>query len=446
VSFTTVVRHCDEDAQPVLCIVPCIKYVLTFSRSFCHRCDSQVALAVVKIKPSTGLLLRSSILPQALNLAASPLLQDLALDSLLELFEAMIIADIVSVQEMRAAALDRLPKGNDALASKSAIVNLAKCIAVTTCAAAESVRTETVSTLIQSLEGMDSNILLLQLSLLTSGEIGQRLDLNQLSGSVAVQLRTLYIRYLDDSNEEIRTAAAYALGRAAVGSKEVFLPPIIEAFESSSQKKQYLLLSSLQEVVKCHQKNHQDLSTSVSVIVPHLVQHFSAKEEGVRKMVADCIGSLCCLQPKEILPLLETLTVAHAGKHVKADADSDVASEDSLICWTIATSVKNAVSNKVPVLEMQPAMPTFLTLLQEEDLSAKLAALIMVYATVHHMPELLTTLMKDRILPSLQEVSSVWFKYFHFRISFVSSLIYFFVYTLFDAAITGCPIKPEENC
>ena len=97
-SFTTVVRHCDEDAQPVLCIVPCIKYVLTFSRSFCHRCDSQVALAVVKIKPSTGLLLRSSILPQALNLAASPLLQDLALDSLLELFEAMIIADIVSVQ------------------------------------------------------------------------------------------------------------------------------------------------------------------------------------------------------------------------------------------------------------------------------------------------------------------------------------------------------------
>lgn len=371
--------------------------------------------------PSMGSLFRSYVLPQALMLAASPLLQDLALDSLLELFEAMAIADVVSVQEIRSAALEKLPKGSDSLASKSTLINLAKCIAITTCAADENVQAETVNALIQSL-GNDSNNLLLQLNLLTSGEIGQRRDLKLLGGSEATQLRMLFIRYLDDSNEEVRTAAAYALGHAAVGSKEVFLPPIVEAFESSSQKKQYLLLSSLQEVVKCHQKNRQDLATSVSVIVPYLLQHFSAKEEGVRKMVADCIGSLCCFQPLEILPLLEQLTVAHAGKHVTAsETDGDNVNEDSLICWTIATSIKNAVSNKVQASEILPVMPTFLRLLKEENLSAKLASLIMVYATVHHMPELLTYHMKDLVLPSLQEVSKD-FIYICFRANFFTTI------------------------
>jgi cullin-associated NEDD8-dissociated protein 1 len=385
--------------------------------------NSQVALAAVKKMPSIGSLLRSFVLPQALVLAASPLLQDLTLDSLLELFEAMVIAGVISVQDMRSAALDKLPKGNENLASKSTVINLAKCIAITTCAAGENVQTETVRALIQSL-GIGSNNLLLQLNLLTSGEIGQRLDLNLLGGSEASQLRTLFIRYLDDSNEEVRTAAAYALGHAAVGSKEVFLPPIVEAFESSSQKKQYLLLSSLQEVVKCHQKNRKNLATSVSVIVPHLIQHFSAKEEGVRKMVADCIGSLCCFQPLEILPLLQQLTVAHAGKHVRAsETDGDSVNADSLICWTIATSIKNAVSNKVQASEMLPVMPTFLTLLKEEDLSAKLASLIMVYATVHHMPELLSCHMKDLVVPSLQEVSKrIFVIYFYFRMYFVTTV------------------------
>ena len=331
----------------------------------------------------------------------------------------MIVFNVISVSEMHAALLDQLPKdNNDALASKHAIVNVAKCIAVTAFSATNDVRNDTVVDLIQSMKtnSSTSNPIFLQLNLLISGEIGQRLDLSQLGGSkeLAQQLLEIFLHYLDDPNEEIKTAAAYALGRAAVGSKEVFLPPILEAFESSAQKKQYLLLSSLKEVVKCHQKNRQDLTTSVSVIVPHLIGHFSAKEEGVRKMVADCIGSLCILQPKEILPLLQTLTTEHAGKPGKiAETDSDESSEDALICWTIATSIKNAVSNKAPVSELQPFMPTFLVLLKEEDLSAKLAALFMVYASVHHSPQLLSSLMKENVLPSLQDVSDVLFIFIH---------------------------------
>jgi hypothetical protein len=124
------------------------------------------------------------------------------------------------------------------------------------------------------------------------------------------------------------------------------------------------------------------------------------------------------------LPLLEQLTVTHAGKHVTtSEADGDNINEDSLICWTIATSIKNAVSNKVQASEMLPVMPTFLTLLKEEDLSAKLASLIMVYATVHHMPELLSCHMKDLVLPSLQEVSKMIFViYFCFRLNFVTTV------------------------
>jgi len=47
----------------------------------------------------------------------------------------------------------------------------------------------------------------------------------------------------------------------------------------------------------------------------------------------------------------------------------------------------------------------------------------MVYATVHHMPELLSCHMKDLVVPSLQEVSKrIFVIYFYFRMYFVTTV------------------------
>merc|ERR1719356_1200901 len=111
---------------------------------------------------------------------------------------------------------------------------------------------------------------------------------------------------MDASNknsEEMKHAAAYAFGRASTGSVTVFLPALLGALEQNTtiQKKQYLLLLSLKEFISCHHQENKisntTSSTWVSEIMPHLILHCSDKEEGVRVMVAECLGSLTSLYP-----------------------------------------------------------------------------------------------------------------------------------------------------
>ena len=52
-------------------------------------------------------------------------------------------------------------------------------------------------------------------------------------------------------------------------------------------------------------------------------------------------------------------------------------------------------------------MPSFLGLLKEDDLAVKHIALLMVYSAVHHTPQLVVGLMKDRILPQLYELAQL---------------------------------------
>jgi len=372
----------------------------------------RVAISILKASPSSGALVQSYTLPPALVLSTSPLLQDLALDSLLSLLRELVASNAVSFSELHSKLKHHFPSQSetgDMAISKPAVSNLAKCIAVITCATTEENRNEVVNDLIISLKSnaVNSNKaeLNLQLSLLTSGEIGQRVDLSSVSTSVGTDLQTIYLSSFDSSNEEIKAAAAYALGHAAVGSMSNFLPAILSALENSTQKKQYLLLSAMKEVIKCHESSGKDLSESIPMVLPHLVGHLSAKEEGVRTMVAECMGSLSCLQPREILPKLQELTSEHGGKAVVEEEEE--ASEDALVCWTVATSVKFAISHRANSTELESFMPTFLGLLNEKDLSVKTAALLMVYSAVHHTPMLLAGLMREHVLPALYELAQL---------------------------------------
>lgn len=52
-------------------------------------------------------------------------------------------------------------------------------------------------------------------------------------------------------------------------------------------------------------------------------------------------------------------------------------------------------------------MPTFLLLLEEDDLAVKNVALLMVYSAVHHTPQLVVGLMKEQILPLIYELAQL---------------------------------------
>ncbi|KAL7537675.1 hypothetical protein ACHAXR_011644, partial [Thalassiosira sp. AJA248-18] len=264
-----------------------------------HICHLSLSASnsILKARPATGPLVKSHILPAALTLSKSPLLQDPALSSLLVLLEEMITSKAITFDKLRDMLVEQMGN-NSAKSGKQVISNLAECIA-TIAAVATSAQQKTFikSTISAIKKSADSNAQTTQLNLLVSGDFGRKVDLSSMPG-VADSIQQIYDQSFDSSNEDIKHAAALALGRASVGAIDAFLPGILAALEESSGKKQYLLLSSLREFIHCYRgMEGGNLSSSVPLILPHLEKNCENDEEGVRSMVAECLGSLATLKP-----------------------------------------------------------------------------------------------------------------------------------------------------
>jgi len=290
--------------------------------------------SILKARPSTGALVKSHILPAALTLSKSPLLQDPALSSLLSLLEEMITSKAITFEKLRDMLVEQVDT-NGSKSSKQVISNLAECIAtIAAVATAAKQKTFIKGTISAIKKSGDGNTQSTQLNLLVSGDFGRKIDLSSIPG-VADSIQEIYNESFDSANEDIKQAAALALGRASVGAIDAFLPGILTALEKSSGKKQYLLLSSLREFIHCfREKEGGDLSSSIPLILPHLETNTENDEEGVRSMVAECLGSLACLEPNTILPLLEKLATKKTGKTM-------------IVRWTVGNAVKFAIGSHI---------------------------------------------------------------------------------------------------
>ena len=358
----------------------------------------QAVLAILESGIAATNGIKEYLLPAVLNLSKSALLQDKALDSLLAVLDKLVTTRAVPFQDLLNELNARLPSVSEngpASGSKHSIANLAKCISAITAAADETERNGVVSDILLALEGktkvLDSYNS--QLLLRVAGDLGRLIDLSTMSG-VTERLQTIYMGSFDSPYEDVKNASAYGLGRSCVGAISAFLPMILSSLEQNDQRKQYLLLTALRELLYCHQQGYEgDIGSSIDQILPHLKRHLTDEEEGVRTMVAECLGCLVCLQPSTILPQLQSLVEMNMGN------------KTPVICCTIATSMKYAIASKCDTKSTLPFIPTFLKLLNEEDASVKNATLIMVYSAIHHNPDLVLEYMKEPILPSLYEVS-----------------------------------------
>jgi cullin-associated NEDD8-dissociated protein 1 len=250
-----------------------------------------------------------------------------------------------------------------------------------------------------------------QLALLITGDLGRMMDLAA-NHAVAERLKTIYLSYFDSSSDDLKQAAAYALGNASVGSQSTFLPAIVDKLDGDNKKMQYLLLSALREFIQCscRQKEGCDITASIVTIIAPLERHCSDEEEGVRTMVAECIGSLTSLYPEVMLPKLVSIVNGHLAIDAPNGvmADNDVASKkNSLVCWTIATSIKLALASKVDPLKMAEYMPSFVRLIELKEINVRNAALLMVYSAVHHSPRSVASLLRASVVPYLYEVSEL---------------------------------------
>ena len=299
-----------------------------------HLCHLSLSASnsILKARSSTGALVKSHILPAALALSKSSLLQDPALSSLLSLLEEMIVSKAVTFEKLRDALVDQVDVKSKS--SKVVISNLAECIATIAAVATTSKQKTYLKSTISAIEKAgDENAQATQLNLLVSGDFGRKVDLNSIG--IADNAKGVYDKSFESSNEDIKHSAALALGRAAAGSIDSFLPGMLSTLEESSGKKQYLLLSSLRELIHCCRENNQgELSPSISLILPHLEKNCENDEEGVRSMVAECLGSLACLDPKTVLPVLQRL----------ATKDSD---KKAIIRWTVGSAVKFAIGGQI---------------------------------------------------------------------------------------------------
>ena len=293
----------------------------------CHLSLS-ASNSILKARPATGAMVKSHILPAVLNLCKSPLLQDPALASLLVLMREMITSKAVTFEELRDLFVNQLDTNKS---SKQVISNLAECIANIAAVATHSEQTKFIKSEISSMKQSDKGNQSAQLYLLVTGNFGRMVNLSSMSG-IADSIQRIYNQSFDSPNEDIKHAAALALGRATVGAVDAFLPGILEALEGSSGKKQYLLLSALREFIHCSREEGGDLSSNIPTILPHLEKNCESEEESVRSMVAECLGSLACLQPREILPVLEKLAANP---------------KNPLVLWTVGSAVKFAIGNYI---------------------------------------------------------------------------------------------------
>jgi len=364
----------------------------------CHL-SLRLSLAVMEASPSCGAAISEHLLPALLTLSTSPCLQDLALDSLLAVLGKAVQSNADIFQTLLMQLQER-----DHGDSRQVIANLSKCIAAVTVAADDSNREMVISNILLSLETQEQSVYSTQLALRVSGDVGRVIDLSQHIG-VADKLQQAYFLSFDSPSDDIKNAAAYGLGRASVGATTTFLPVILSALEESKQKTRYLLLAALRELIHCHKigaSGDIDITSIVQQILPQLTIYCADKEEGVRTMVAECMGSLACVASDEVLPKLQLLATKHSGETPVVDGGK-CESHDTLICSTVATSVKFAIAGHCNTEKLLPYMTTFLHLMKEEDLSVRNAALLMVYSAVHHTPKLVVGLMEDHIMPSLIE-------------------------------------------
>jgi cullin-associated NEDD8-dissociated protein 1 len=372
-----------------------------------------VCISTLRVCSSSGPAAKEHALPPALALSTSSLLQEPALESLLKLLEQMIVSGAVDFAELFQMLKEK--SSADSL-GKHAVANLAKCIGVITAATTIENREGVVSDLLASVEGAGSDasdVRQVVLNLLVSGDLGRVVDYSTMDG-VAERIQAIYLGAFDSPSEEIKHAASYALGRAAIGSQSVLLPSMVMTLENSNQKKQYLLLSAIREFIQCQLKtNREGLAACIPMILPNLLNHTSDTEEGSRTMVAECLGSLTCVAPTEMLKKLQELVTEHSaiaaeGGHI-TEGD-DASKKNALVCWTAVSSVKHAIAGKASVTDLSRAMPVFLELLKQEEVSVRSAALLMVYSSVHHMPQVVASFMQESIMPALYDVSQLKLK------------------------------------
>jgi len=334
-------------------------------------------------------IIPQQILPQTLMLVRSPLLQGAALQSVLDFFQALVRSSFPGLDYgglvIQLTNPISHPNGPNIL-HKQAFNSIAKCVAAITVIDKDH-SIKIVGTYLR--DAPDASDAVQTYIYLTIGEIGKKIDL-----SAIPQLKHVLVNALSSQSEEVKSAASFALGSVSVGNLEEYLPFVLKEIENRN-KRQYLLLHSLKEIINCQSTN----SAMVDLLLPHLdaiwqllLNHCECPEEGTRNVVAECLGKLTLMNPHILLPRLQEYL-----NHNSPLARS-----------TVVTAMKFTISDhpqKVDAL-LKNSIGDFLRTLQDPDINVRRVALVAFNSAAHNKPSLIRDLL-DSILPQLYNETRV---------------------------------------
>ncbi|KAL4655065.1 hypothetical protein ACB092_01G424200 [Castanea dentata] len=339
--------------------------------------------------PSVGLAVRNKVLPQALTLIKSSLLQGQALLALQYFFAALVSSANTSFDVLLESLLSSAkPSPQSGGVAKQALYSIAQCVAVLCLAAGDQECLSTVEMLTEILkDDSSSNSAKQHLALLCLGEIGRRKDL-----SSHAHIENIVIESFQSPFEEIKSAASYALGNIAVGNLSKYLPFILDQIDNQ-QKKQYLLLHSLKEVIVRQSVDKAEFQdSSVEKILKLLFNHCESDEEGVRNVVAECLGKIALIEPSKLVPALKVRTT----------------SPTAFTRATVVIAVKYSIVERPEKIDeiIYPEISSFLMLIKDHDRHVRRAAVLALSTFAHNKPNLIKGLLPE-LLPLLYDQTIV---------------------------------------
>lgn len=338
------------------------------------------------------------ILPEALVLIRSPLLQGTTLTAMLNFFCSIVQSSFpgLDCNEL----IDRLTQPiltpsshNNAILPKPAFISISKCIAAVSLLNEKSALATAANLIkqVQNPSSVSTQTESVQLySLLTVAEIGKKLNLE----SMQEPLQEAILESFNSLNEDIKSAASVCLGSVSVGNLERFLPFVMFNI-SQKQKRQYLLLNALKEIISCSSTDKnliQHLEPHLQSIWDLLIQHSKSEEEGTRYVVAECLGKLALLNQNVLLPeLMKNLN-----------------SQSPYVRETIITAIRFTISDNPHEVDplLKGCMNEVLGTLQDPDINVRRVALVTFNSTAHNKPSLIRDSLNET-LPLLYKETKV---------------------------------------
>jgi len=345
----------------------------------------RLCCTLLAAQPPSAQAIGDKVLPKAMTLVQSQLLQGVGLEALQQFFAA-VAASGAPGGSFENLLQSLLSYGAAAHTPKAAQSSIAKCIAALCHSAGTEHVNSTVSSLLAKLKAPD-NAQQQRLDLLVIGEIGRRENL-----ALFDSVKSTINMALESPLDEIKSAGSMALGGVAVGSLETFLPFLLEQIgtQSESSKHQYMLLKSLNEVIASVTKGTASggarLEQAQQEHILQLLLKNCESEEECRNVVAECAGSLALLNPSFVIPQLQSL----------------VESESSAMRWLVVTALRYAITEKPSEADKALAisLPPALMCIADADRHVRRAAVLTLSSVSHNKPSLIRDNLPD-LLPAL---------------------------------------------